>query len=225
MTNCVYYDDSLKNINDIGCQSYDLSDYIMCTTNHLSDFSIASFSPSYIISRHNKDLKSSEEEILKHSHWNNDRKILNSLSPHNAIIIYINVTILLFLIVLLVTKYLSKKEFTKAEKIIEDSYIRYTINEDAETDKKILKYIIEKEIDYILKNRSDYENLKKQEMALNAKNDIFNADQKVITIIEDESDDDDDEEVNEKKTKTVTFRSTAIDGNIKKNNKYSKKRE
>ena len=60
-------------------------------------------------------------------------------------------------------------------------------------------------------------------MALDAKNDIFNADQKVITIIEDESDDDDDEEVNEKKTKTVTFRSTAIDGNIKKNNKYSKK--
>ena len=120
---------------------------------------------------------------------------------------------------------MSKQEHKKSDKIAEDSYIRYTINEDTETDKKILKYIIEKEIDYILKNRSDYEKQKKQELALDANNDVFNSDQKVITIIEDESDDDDDEEINDKKIKKVSFRNTVIDynKNSEKKPKFHKK--
>ena len=44
MGNCVYYDESAKNLNDKGMNSFDLVDYIICTTDHLSDFSIASFS-------------------------------------------------------------------------------------------------------------------------------------------------------------------------------------
>ena len=54
--------------------------------------------------------------------------------------------------------------------------------------------VIEKEIEFIMKNRSDYEKQKRQELVLNSKNDIFNSDQQVITIIEDGSNDDDDEE-------------------------------
>ena len=220
MGNCVYYDDSINNLNDKDIISYDLVDYIICSTNHLSDFTIASFSPSYLIEHNIPDQKSSEREKIKRSHWLKDRDILSNLNSHNAIIIYLNIAIILLCLILLIIKFLSKQEFTKAERMVEDSYVRYTINEDTETDKKILKYIIEKEIDYILKNRSDYENQKKQEMALDIKNDVFNSDQKVITIIEDDSDDDDDEEINEKKIKKVSFRNTVIEK--KKDNKKTK---
>ena len=216
MGNCVYYDESIKNLNDIGCKSFDLVDYIICTTNHLSDFTISSFSPSYIIENSNEDKESSNEEKIRNSHWITDTNIFSLLETNNAIILYINITIILLCILLLIIKFLTKPEYSKSDKIVEDSYVRYTINDDTETDKKILKYIIEKEIVYILKNRSDYENQKKQEMALDAnKNDIFNSDQKVITIIEDDSDDDDDEEINEKKIKKVSFRSTVIDNKQK----------
>ena len=56
--------------------------------------------------------------------------------------------------------------------------------------------VIEKEIEFIMKNRSDYEKQKRQELVLNSKNDIFNSDQQVITIIEDGSNDDDEEDIN-----------------------------
>ena len=226
MGNCVYYDESAKNLNDKGMNSFDLVDYIICTTDHLSDFSIASFSPSYLISHYKDDQESTEKKIIEKSHWIKDRHILSTLNGHNAIIIYINVGIIALYIILLIIKFLTKQEPKKSERIAEDSYFRYTINDDTETDKKILKYIIEKEIDYILKNRSDYENQKKQELALDANNDIFNSDQKIITIIEDESDDDDDEEINYKKAKKVSFRNTVIEHKKKDEKKikfYNKK--
>ena len=223
MGNCVFYDEEKKNLNDIGLNSFDLVDYIICTTTHLSDFTIASFSPSYLTSTYEKRKDYSDEDKLKNSHFFKDRNILTQLTLHNAIIIYINITILLLLIVLLIIKFLKKPISSKADKIIEDSYLRYTINDDTETDKKILKYIIEKEIDYILKNRKDYENQKKQEMALDVKNDVFAGEQKIITIIEDDSDDDDDEEVVEKKVKKVSFRKAEFNGkNNKKSDKNSK---
>ena len=220
MGNCVYYDENFKNLNDIGCNSFDLIDYIICTTNHLTDFTIASFSPSYLISRFDYDKESTRQEIIKNSHWIKNQNILSNLNSNNAIILYLNLAIFLLCIFLLIIKFLTKQEYTKVERIVEDSYVRYTINEDTETDKKILKYIIEKEIEYILKNRSDYENQKKQQLALECKNDVFNSDQKVITIIEDESDDDDEEEINDKKIKKVSFRNTVID---KRKNTKSKR--
>ena len=223
MGNCVFYDEDKKNLDDIGLNSFDLVSYIMCTTTHLSDFTIASFSPSYLTSSYDKRKDYTDEEKLKNSHFFKDRNILTQLTIHNAIIIYINVTILLLLIVLFIIKFLKKPITSKAERIVEDSYLRYTINDDTETDKKILKYIIEKEIDYILKNRKDYENQKKQEMALDVKNDVFTGEQKIITIIEDDSDDDDDEEVVEKKLKKVSFRKPEFNGkNSKKLDKNSK---
>ena len=223
MGNCVFYDEEKKNLNDIGLNSFDLGDYIMCTTTHLSDFTIASFSPSYLTSNNDKRKDKSDEDILKNSHFFKDRNILTQLTFKNAIIIYINITILLLLIILLILKFLKKPIASKAEKIVEDSYLRYTINDDTETDKKILKYIIEKEIDYILKNRKDYENQKKQEMALDVKNDVFSGEQKIITIIEDDSDDDDDEEIVEKKVKKVSFKKPEFMGkNSKKTDKKNK---
>ena len=223
MGNCVFYDEEKKNLNDIGLNSFDLVDYIICTTTHLSDFTIASFSPSYLTSNYEKRKDYSDEDKLKNSRFFKDRNILTQLTLHNAIIIYLNVTIILLLIFLLIIKFLKKPIASKTEKIIEDSYLRYTINDDTETDKKILKYIIEKEIDYILKNRKDYENQKKQEMALDVKNDVFGGDQKIITIIEDDSDDDDDEEVIEKKVKKVSFKKPEFNGkNSKKFDKKSK---
>ena len=225
MDNCVYYDESIQNLNDIGCNSYDFIDYMICTTNHLSDFTIASFSPSYLMEHYKNVEESSEKEKIKNSHWIKDRNILSNLNGSNAIIIYINLAIILLCLILIIVKFFTKQENSKTDRIIEDPYLRYTINEDVETDKKILKYILEKEIDYILKNRSDYENQKKQEMALDAQNDIFTGDQKIITIIEDESDDDDDEEINEKKIKKVSFRNTVIDNSKKADKKKVYKKE
>ena len=203
---CVYYDLSQKNLYDKGIKSYDLLQYILCSTSHLSTFTLTSFSPSYLLSKAENNKEISEDEMIKYSWWIKDTNMLNKLTSENAIIIYINIGIIFFCIILSLIKFLSKTEPTKAEQIIEDSYIRYTINEDTESDKKILKYIIEKEIEFILKNRSDYEKQKRQELALNSKNDIFNSDQQVITIIEDGSDDDDEEDINiDKRYKKVSF--------------------
>ena len=131
--------------------------------------------------------------------------MLKKLTAENAIIIYINLGIIFLCIILFIVKFFIKTEPTKAELLIEDSYIRYTMNDDIESDKKILKYLIEKEIEFILKNRSDYEKQKQQEQALN-KNDIFNSDKQIITIVEDGSDDDDEEDINlYKRYKRVSF--------------------
>ena len=165
---CVYYDSSKNNLYDEGLKSYDLIQYIICASSHLTT-------------------------------------MLKKLTAENAIIIYINLGIIFLCIILFIVKFFIKTEPTKAELLIEDSYIRYTMNDDIESDKKILKYLIEKEIEFILKNRSDYEKQKQQEQALN-KNDIFNSDKQIITIVEDGSDDDDEEDINlYKRYKRVSF--------------------
>ena len=183
---------------------------------------ISSISPSYYSNLYGE--KSPSNEIIKdNSHWIKDHDFLSKLESNNPVVI-IYIVILSLLIFLLLIKFLSQPELSKADKLIEDSFIRYTINDDTETDKKVLKYLIEKEIEYILKNRRDYEKQKRLNMDLDEQNDIFNTDQKVITIIEDDSDDDDDEEIDEKRVKKVSFRTP--DNNKKKNeNKNSRKRE
>ena len=218
LNTCVFYDSSQKNLNDKGIKSYDLFQYILCATSHLSTFTLSSFSPSYLLSKAENNQEISEEEIIKNSRWIQDTNMLNKLTSDNAVILYINLGIIFLCIILFLVKFLLATDLTKAEQIIEDNYIRYTMNEDIESDKKILKYIIEKEIEFILKNRSDYEKQKRQELALNSKNDIFNSDQQVITIIEDGSDDDDEEDLYmDKKYKKVSFRDITSQKRNKKN--------
>ena len=215
---CVYYDPIQNNLFDKGIKSYDLVQYVLCSTSHLSTFTLASFSPSLLLSKAENNKAVSEDEKIKNSRWIKDANMLNKLTSDKAIIIYINLGILFFCLILLIIKFLITTEPTKAEQIIEDSYIRYTINEDIESDKKILKYLIEKEIEFILKTQSDYEKQKRQEQALNSKNDVFNAEQQVITIIEDGSDDDDEEDIYiDKRIKKVSFR----DASSEKKNRNS----
>ena len=45
---CVYYDLSQKNLYDKGIKNYDLLQYILCVTSHLSTFTLNSFSPTYL---------------------------------------------------------------------------------------------------------------------------------------------------------------------------------
>ena len=202
---CVYYDPSKNNLYDKGLKSYNLIQYILCSSSHLSTFTLTSFSPSYLLSKAENNKKISEEETISNSWWIKDTNMLKKLTVENAIIIYINLGIIFLCIILFIIKFFIKTEPTKAELLIEDSYIRYTMNEDTESDKKILKYLIEKEIEFILKNRSDYEKQKQQEQALN-KNDIFNTDKQIITIVEDGSDDDDEEDINlYRRNKKVSF--------------------
>ena len=202
---CVYYDSSKNNLYDEGLKSYDLIQYIICASSHLTTFTLASFSPSYLLSKAENNKEISEEETISNSWWIKDTNMLKKLTAENAIIIYINLGIIFLCIILFIVKFFIKTEPTKAELLIEDSYIRYTMNDDIESDKKILKYLIEKEIEFILKNRSDYEKQKQQEQALN-KNDIFNSDKQIITIVEDGSDDDDEEDINlYKRYKRVSF--------------------
>ena len=204
---CVSYDSSKENLNDEGIKSYDLLQYILCSTSHLSTFTITSFSPSYLLSKSENNQEISEEEMIRNSRWIPDTNMLNKLTAKNAVILYINVGFFFICIILLLIKFLITKEQSKSEQLIEDSFIRYTINEDIESDKKILKYLIEKEIEFILKNQSDYEKQKKQELVLNSKNDIFNSDEQVITIIEDGSNDDDEEDIFlDRSSKKVSFR-------------------
>ena len=218
LNTCVFYDFSRKNLNDEGIKSYDLYQYILCATSHLSTFTISSFSPSYLLSKAENNKEISEEETIKNSRWIQDNNMLNKLTGVNAVIIYINIGIIFFCLILSLIKFFIKTEPTKIEEIIEDSYMRYTINEDIESDKKILKYIIEKEIEFILKNRSDYEKQKRQELALNTKSDIFNSDQQIITIIEDGSDDDDEEDIYmDKRIKKVSFKDISSGKMMKKN--------
>ena len=218
---CVYYDSTKNNLHDGGMKSYDLYQYILCATSHLSTFTITSFSPTYLLSKAENNKEISEEETLRNSWWIQDNNMLNKLTSDNAVIIYINIGIIFFCIILFLIKFLIQTEPTKAEQIIEDSYIRYTMNEDTESDKKILKYLIEKEIEFILKNRSDYEKQKRQELALNTKNDIFKNEQQVITIIEDGSDDDDEEDIIlDRRYKKVSFADISSD----KKNKNNKNR-
>ena len=202
---CVYYDSSKNNLYDEGLKSYDLIQYIICASSHLTTFTLTSFSPSYLLSKAENNKEISEEETISNSWWIKDTNMLKKLTAENAIIIYINLGIIFLCIILFIVKFFIKTEPTKAELLIEDSYIRYTMNDDIESDKKILKYLIEKEIEFILKNRSDYEKQKQQEQALN-KNDIFNSDKQIITIVEDGSDDDDEEDINlYKRYKRVSF--------------------
>ena len=218
LNTCVFYDSSQNNLNDEGIKSYDLFQYILCATSHLSAFTISSFSPSYLLSKAENNKEISQDETIKNSRWIKDTNMLNKLTTDNAVIIYINLGIIFLCIILFLVKFLLTGDLTKAEQIIEDNYIRYTMNEDIESDKKILKYIIEKEIEFILKNRSDYEKQKRQELALNSKNDIFNSDQQVITIIEDGSDDDDEEDLYmDKRYKKVSFRDITSQKQYKKN--------
>ena len=218
LNTCVFYDSSQNNLNDEGIKSYDLFQYILCATSHLSAFTISSFSPSYLLSKAENNKEISEDETIKNSRWIKDTNMLNKLTTDNAVIIYINLGIIFLCIILFLVKFLLTGDLTKAEQILEDNYIRYTMNEDIESDKKILKYIIEKEIEFILKNRSDYEKQKRQELALNSKNDIFNSDQQVITIIEDGSDDDDEEDLYmDKRYKKVSFRDITSQKQYKKN--------
>ena len=179
---CVYYDSSKNNLYDEGLKSYDLIQYIICASSHLTTFTLTSFSPSYLLSKAENNKEISEEETISNSWWIKDTNMLKKLTAENAIIIYINLGIIFLCIILFIVKFFIKTEPTKAELLIEDSYIRYTMNDDIESDKKILKYLIEKEIEFILKNRSDYEKQKQQEQALN-KNDIFNSDKQIITKI------------------------------------------
>ena len=223
---CVFYDNSVKNLNDKDIKSYDLIEYLICATSHLTSFTLSSFSPSLLLTnlKNNKEL--SEEETIRNSRWIKDVNMLERLNKYNATILYINVGIFTLCILLFIIKFLLKTEVPKSEESIDDSYIRYTINEDTESDKKILKYLIEKEIEFILKNQSDYEKQKRQELALNSKNEIFNTDQQVITIIEDGSDDDDEEEdfYNDKRLKKVSFKdNTNVNDNKKNKNIYNNK--
>ena len=79
--------------------------------------------------------------MIKYSRWIKVTNILNKLTSENAIIIYINIGIIFFCIMLSLIKFLLKTEPTKAEQKIDNSYILYTINEDTKSDKKIVKYI------------------------------------------------------------------------------------
>ena len=99
MNQCIFFDEALNNINSEQCSSEVFDDYIICSCNHLTDFSFASFNPVNII----KDI----------SKLFNDVRIINSfeqfklLTWSNAIIlyIYIGITIIYIIGVIFTVKY------------------------------------------------------------------------------------------------------------------------
>ena len=63
----VFVDSTKENLNDEGIKSYDLLQYILCSTSHLSTFTITSFSPSYLLSKSENNQEISEEEMIRNS--------------------------------------------------------------------------------------------------------------------------------------------------------------
>lgn len=91
MKECIFFDEELNNINSEQCTSEVYDNYIICSCNHLTDFSFASFNPVNII----KDL----------SKLFNDVRIIDSfdkfklLTWSNAVILYIYIGIAIIYIV------------------------------------------------------------------------------------------------------------------------------
>ena len=99
MNQCIFFDEALNNINSEQCSSEVFDYYIICSCNHLTDFSFANLKSVNII----KDL----------SKLFNDIRIINSFEPFklltwsNAIIlyIYIGITIIYIIGVIFTVKY------------------------------------------------------------------------------------------------------------------------
>ena len=99
MNQCIFFDEALNNINSEQCSSEVFDYYIICSCNHLTDFSFANLKSVNII----KDL----------SKLFNDIRIINSFEPFklltwsNAIIlyVYIGITIIYIIGVIFTVKY------------------------------------------------------------------------------------------------------------------------
>ncbi len=81
--NCLFIDPERKyNWNDEGCKAFDLGEYLQCSCNHLTDFSIAKYNPVRLI----EDMMN----VLSEAWIINDFKLFQDLlSLKNAITVYI----------------------------------------------------------------------------------------------------------------------------------------
>lgn len=80
--NCLFIDPETNyNWNDAGCKASDLGDYLHCTCNHLTDFSIAKYNPVRLI----EDMMN----VLSEAWIVNDLKVFKDLNIQNATVIYI----------------------------------------------------------------------------------------------------------------------------------------
>ena len=214
MSFCIYYDSVKVKIDDKGTESYDLSDYIVCTANHLTDFSIATFSPTTVEQIYESTKEVSIEERIAKSYFPHKDVVNGYFDSNSKKIFYINAVIVILDILLLLLKSFFEPKLSMTEDWIDDPFFRYTTNDSVETDKKVLKYIIEKEINYILKFDKNYVNQKKQEEFLDSKTNAFGKEKNIVTIVEDDSDNDaDDNPQTERKQKLVSFQDNNLDIN------------
>ena len=145
MNHCVFFDEEIDNLNSEQCRSEVYEDYIICSCNHLTDFSFASFNPINII----KDL----------SKLFNDVRIMDSfdkfklLTWSNAVIlyIYIGITIIYIIGVIFTLKYDLRNK--------EDSFVMIVTKEN----KCCSKEEIEEEIVEI-KNEVNEEIIKREQV-------------------------------------------------------------
>ena len=123
---CVFFDERIKKLNNEGCTSEVLNDYIICTCNHLTDFSIADFNPGTFLY---PDIDQTGVFV--------DRRIINDFEPFsilnakNAIIIYIYIFIFVTYIIILTYSIcqdmrgvkgsgliLEEEDFTRDERVV-----------------------------------------------------------------------------------------------------------
>ena len=118
---CVFFDERIKKLNNEGCTSEVLNDYIICTCNHLTDFSIADFNPGTFLY---PDVDQTGVFV--------DRRIINNFEPFsilnakNSVIVYIYIFMFVMYIIILTYSICQDMKGVKGSGLIleEDDFTR-----------------------------------------------------------------------------------------------------
>jgi len=90
---CVFFDDELINWNTTGCKTQEIGEYIVCSCNHLTDFSLGKYDPIKLFN----DIFN----LVKDSLIIDDFKVFLSLKISNAYMLYVFLAILIVYVIAL----------------------------------------------------------------------------------------------------------------------------
>ena len=162
---CIFYNNTSNKFSSNGCISQLIGDYIICSCNHLTDFSISSFNL-------NTEFDSIKEDINNNNYWKS-RIIssplnLKSFTLNNSSMIYIFIFILLLYFGFL--NYTICWDLSYFNEKKGDLFIRYIEDNNIENQIHKIKIFVDEEIKYYLnsdnsqnKNKSLINNLSGEE--------------------------------------------------------------
>ncbi len=146
---CIFYNNTSNKFSSNGCKSQLIGDYIICSCNHLTDFSISSMNL-------NTEFESLNEDINKNIFWKS-RIIssplnLKSFTLKNSTMIYIFLIIFLFYFGFL--NYSICWDISYLNETKGDLFIRYIEDNNIENQIYKIKIFVDEEIKYYLNNEN-----------------------------------------------------------------------